>query len=112
MEQKIAVRFCAGELNYKNIIMETQLKKGDTFIRISKYGKVFGVVDLIFSTKVISDDCDYEKVFVKSIRGIDYDLSECHKVTKKLSSQEIERRKILLVKLDLVSKHKYEFHFG
>jgi hypothetical protein len=40
--------------------METQLKKGDTFLRISKYGKVLGVVESIFNVTTFSDECNYE----------------------------------------------------
>ena len=70
-----------------------QLKKGDNFIRISKYGYVFGIVKEIFE----SHSCDYtnygvmRSVFqIKSTNDVMYDYNECYKVIKFYTKEEIE----------------------
>lgn len=83
-----------------------QLKKGDTFIRFSKYGRVFGVVDMIFPTNVMAEGCDYQKLVVRSTKGVDYDYSECCKVTKILNPEEAERRKNFIAGLKVLSERK------
>ena len=86
------------------------LKKGDEFIRISKYGKVFGIVDEVFSSSVIDDECDYEELHVRSTNGIVYDCSECFKVSKKLNEEEIQKRKIFFANLKRLSELKGANH--
>lgn len=89
---------------------EMNLKKGDEFIRISKYGKVFGVVDEIFHVTVHEEKCNYEKIQVRSTNGIVYDCSECFKVSKKLNEEEIQKRKIFFANLKRLSELKGTHH--
>lgn len=68
------------------------LKEGDTFIRISKYGHVFGIVKSIGSKTIQSIDlkCSYTKPTVISTNGIEYDMNECYKVNKQYNEQELQ----------------------
>lgn len=77
--------------------MSAQLKPEDTFVRVSKYGHVFGEVKEITSTLVYSSKlgCSYHLAKVVSTNGVEYELAECHKVIKKYTPEQIERLKEL-----------------
>ena len=69
------------------------LNKDDNFIRISKYGHVFGIVKSIGFKTIQSVDlkCLYTKPTVISTNGIEYDMNECYKVNKQYTEEEVER---------------------
>ncbi|HMZ94922.1 MAG TPA: hypothetical protein PLD56_10440 [Chitinophagales bacterium] len=104
MDEKIRV---IEELNILKTKMEIQLKVGDNFMRISKYGKVFGIVKSISQTSVVDEKCNYIKLLVESTNGVFYDYNECYKVSKILNEEEIDKRKKFLDGLKILSERKY-----
>jgi hypothetical protein len=82
------------------------LKKGDNFIRVSKYGSVTGVVKEISETNVIAEKCNYVKLVVESTNGVFYDYNECFRITKILNDDEINNRKKFMENLDKIIKRK------
>lgn len=76
-------------------------------MRISKYGKVFGIVKSINPTIVISEKSDYIKLIVESTNGVFYDYNECYKVSKILNEKEIDNRKKLIDGLKILSERKH-----
>ena len=90
--------------------MEDILKIGDEFVRKSKYGKVFGTIKSFYKTTVIDFDCNYEKIEIVSNNGILYDLSECMKVVKKLTPEEIIKRKKFLDTIEILQERKSNYH--
>ena len=82
------------------------LQKDDTFIRISKYGHVFGKVKAIGSKTIQSVDlkCRYLKPTIISTNNIEYDMNECFKVDKQYTEDELESIKGFLERLSKIDK--------
>ncbi len=73
--------------------MNMQLKEGDNFIRISKYGHVFGVVK---SIKIAYKDnlklklrLSYIKVI--STNDVEYNIDEVYKIEKYYTDEEVDK---------------------
>lgn len=94
--------------NTIKMITENQLKPGDEFVRFSKYGHVFGIVESIFSIQAIDLDKKivYAKMQVRSTNSIAYDYSECYKIITHYNDEQVQNLRKLYGKLaELKSNH-------
>lgn len=84
--------------------MEIQfhIKEGDTFLRISKYGHVFGIVKELKVEFVqnVTYACSYARIKVVATTGVVYDLNECFHVIKQYDPEELTKLKELVKKLE------------
>jgi hypothetical protein len=80
----------------------SNLKTGDTFIRISKYGHVFGIVKelKVEFVQSVNYACSYARMKVVATTGVVYDLNECHKVIKQYNEEELIKLAELFKKLE------------
>lgn len=69
------------------------LTKGDNFIRKSKYGTCFGIVDEVYSVFVtnLKDLCYEEHFKIKSTNGVHYDVNECFKIKNFIDKEYADR---------------------
>jgi hypothetical protein len=89
------------EINPNKMDTNPQLQVGDTFVRKSKYGHVFGVVESFTGSVVhsIEFECIYAYIKIKSTTGVEYDYKECQKVIKKYTPEQVVKLKELNAKL-------------
>ena len=83
------------------------LKPGDKFVRFSKYGHVFGIVESINydSSITCEHSFSYYNPTLRSTVGTVYDLNECFKVRKIYTPEESEKQKLLFERLRKIKEN-------